>query len=98
MHDARCVATGFYIMNCLCIMYFDIFYIQWHHLAKEDLWNKIYILFYYIQVYRNSHFSETGSPSTEDRKESLLCWASQYSCIQKREPCSVAMKRYMYIL
>jgi hypothetical protein len=23
-------------------MYFDMFYIQWHHLAKEDLWNKLY--------------------------------------------------------
>jgi hypothetical protein len=24
-------------------MYFDMFYIQWHHLAKKDLWNKIYL-------------------------------------------------------
>jgi hypothetical protein len=31
----------------LCLfMYFDMFYIQWHHLAKKDLWNKVYILFY----------------------------------------------------
>jgi hypothetical protein len=29
-------------------MYFDMFYIQWHHLTKKDLWNKIYILFYSI--------------------------------------------------
>jgi hypothetical protein len=24
-------------------MYFDMFYIQWHHLAKKDLWNEVYI-------------------------------------------------------
>jgi hypothetical protein len=24
-------------------MYFDIFYIQWHHLAKKDLWNKVHM-------------------------------------------------------
>jgi hypothetical protein len=24
-------------------MCFDMFYIQWHHLAKTDLWNKVYI-------------------------------------------------------
>jgi hypothetical protein len=24
-------------------MYFDMFYIQWHHLAKKDLWNKVYM-------------------------------------------------------
>jgi hypothetical protein len=24
-------------------MYFDMFYIQWHHFAKKDLWNKIYM-------------------------------------------------------
>jgi hypothetical protein len=23
-------------------MYFDMFYIQWHRLAKKDLWNKVY--------------------------------------------------------
>jgi hypothetical protein len=23
---------------------FDMFYIQWHHLAKKDLWNKVYII------------------------------------------------------
>jgi hypothetical protein len=23
-------------------MYFDMFYIQWHHFAKKDLWNKAY--------------------------------------------------------
>jgi hypothetical protein len=22
-------------------MYFDMFYIQWHHLASKDLWNKV---------------------------------------------------------
>jgi hypothetical protein len=32
-------------------MYFDMFYIQWHHLAKKDLWNKAYILFYSTQVF-----------------------------------------------
>jgi hypothetical protein len=25
-------------------MYFDMFYIQWHHLAKRDLWNRVYII------------------------------------------------------
>jgi hypothetical protein len=25
-------------------LYFDMFYIHWHHLAKMDLWNKEYIL------------------------------------------------------
>jgi hypothetical protein len=24
-------------------MYFDLFYIQCHHLAKKDLWNEIYM-------------------------------------------------------
>jgi hypothetical protein len=24
-------------------MYFDMFYIQWHHLPKRDLWNKVYM-------------------------------------------------------
>jgi hypothetical protein len=24
-------------------MYFDMFYIQWHHLTKKDLWNKAYM-------------------------------------------------------
>jgi hypothetical protein len=24
-------------------MYFDMFCIQWHHLAKKDLWNKVYV-------------------------------------------------------
>jgi hypothetical protein len=24
-------------------MYFDMFYIQWHHLVKTDLWNKVYM-------------------------------------------------------
>jgi hypothetical protein len=23
-------------------MYSDMFYIQWHHLAKKDLWNDVY--------------------------------------------------------
>jgi hypothetical protein len=23
------------------LMYFDMFYMQWHHLAKKDLWNKV---------------------------------------------------------
>jgi hypothetical protein len=31
--------TEFYIMSCLCIWFFDLFYIQWQ-LAKVDLWNK----------------------------------------------------------
>jgi hypothetical protein len=26
-------------------MYLHMFYIQWHHLVKKDLWNKVYILF-----------------------------------------------------
>jgi hypothetical protein len=25
-------------------MYFDTFYIQWHRLAKKDLWNKVYMI------------------------------------------------------
>jgi hypothetical protein len=25
------------------LTYFDMFYIQWHHLAKKDLWNKVYM-------------------------------------------------------
>jgi hypothetical protein len=25
-------------------MYFDMFFIQWHHLAKKDLWNKVYVI------------------------------------------------------
>jgi hypothetical protein len=24
-------------------MYSDMFYIQWHNLAKKDLWNKVYM-------------------------------------------------------
>jgi hypothetical protein len=24
-------------------IYFDMFYIQWHHLVKKDLWNKVYM-------------------------------------------------------
>jgi hypothetical protein len=24
-------------------MYFDMFYIQWHRLARKDLWNKVYM-------------------------------------------------------
>jgi hypothetical protein len=23
------------------LCYFDMFYIQWHHLAKKDVWNKV---------------------------------------------------------
>jgi hypothetical protein len=25
-------------------MYFDMFYIQWNHLAKKDLWNKVHMI------------------------------------------------------
>jgi hypothetical protein len=25
-------------------MYFDMLYIQWHRLAKKNLWNKVYII------------------------------------------------------
>jgi hypothetical protein len=24
-------------------MCFDMFYIQWHHLAKKDLWDEVYM-------------------------------------------------------
>jgi hypothetical protein len=24
-------------------MYFDMFYIEWHRLARKDLWNKVYM-------------------------------------------------------
>jgi hypothetical protein len=24
-------------------MYFNMFYIQWHHSAKKDLWDKVYM-------------------------------------------------------
>jgi hypothetical protein len=24
-------------------MYIGMFYIQWHHLAKNDLWNRVYM-------------------------------------------------------
>jgi hypothetical protein len=47
----------FYYTNWICMMYdvwwlcsisgavyifIDMFYIQWHHLAKKDLWDKVY--------------------------------------------------------
>jgi hypothetical protein len=25
------------------LCYFDMFYIQWHHLAKKDIWNKVHM-------------------------------------------------------
>jgi hypothetical protein len=25
-------------------MYFDMFYIQWHCLAKKDVWNKVHMI------------------------------------------------------
>jgi hypothetical protein len=28
--------------------YFDMFYNQWHHLAKQNLWNKVHTLIYSI--------------------------------------------------
>jgi hypothetical protein len=32
-------------------MYFDMFYIQLHRLAKKDLWNKVYMIITYIYIY-----------------------------------------------
>jgi hypothetical protein len=31
-------------------MYFDMFYIQWHCLAKKDLWNKVFIIIIIIVI------------------------------------------------
>jgi hypothetical protein len=25
------------------LCYFDMFYIQWHHLVKKDVWNKVHM-------------------------------------------------------
>jgi hypothetical protein len=25
------------------LCYFDMFYIQWHHLSKKDVWNKVHL-------------------------------------------------------
>jgi hypothetical protein len=36
MYDV-CLSGAVYVF-----MYFDMFYIQWHRLAKKDLWNKEY--------------------------------------------------------
>jgi hypothetical protein len=40
-------------------MYLDLFYIQWHHLAKKDLWNKVYILF--CSALATSYIVQVGS-------------------------------------
>jgi hypothetical protein len=42
MYGVWFVMTGFYIMSCYVFIYFDMFYIQYHHLAKKDLWNNVY--------------------------------------------------------
>jgi hypothetical protein len=51
-----------YYVWCMCgdcvpyhelFMYFDMYYIQWHHLPNKDLWNKAYILFYSITLQTN---------------------------------------------
>jgi hypothetical protein len=49
-------------------MYSDIFYIQWNHLAKKDLWNKVYKIRLFKQKSKKKrrekcaiHFSDSYS-------------------------------------
>jgi hypothetical protein len=47
-----CISGAVYVF-----MYFDMFYIQWHHLAKKDLWNKVYmIMIIYHTVLLKTYF------------------------------------------
>jgi hypothetical protein len=38
-----CMMCSDWTLHHELFIYFDMFYIQWHRLAKEDLWNKVYM-------------------------------------------------------
>jgi uncharacterized membrane protein len=39
-------------------MYFDMFYIQLHHLPRKDLWNKVYEYIIITIIIKTYHFSQ----------------------------------------
>jgi hypothetical protein len=45
MHYVWCMMCDDWVLYNELFMHFNMFYIQWHHLAKKDLWNIAYILF-----------------------------------------------------
>jgi hypothetical protein len=46
-------------------MYLDMFYIQWHHLAKKDLWNKVYMT---MNIKNNQGMKQDWIPTTAEVK------------------------------
>jgi hypothetical protein len=43
MYDAWCVMCDDWAVYQELFMYFDMFYIQWYHLARKDLRNKVHM-------------------------------------------------------
>jgi hypothetical protein len=43
MHYVWYIMCDDWVLYHELFMYFDMFHIQWHCLAKKDLWNKVYM-------------------------------------------------------
>jgi hypothetical protein len=58
MYDVWCL--GSISWPIYVFTYFDMFYIQWHHLAKKDLWSKVYMMMMVCKVSKSHAIFDKG--------------------------------------
>jgi hypothetical protein len=57
---------------CMYLCYFDMFYIQWHCLAKKDQWNKVHMNINIIEGLNKKEKHISCNKSTVQPGSSLL--------------------------